>query len=88
MAVHPRAPVECRTTQEVSIRLQNPAKNVSELKKCPQCDYILLERTTYCPVCGTQLTQPMWKKAGAWVLLFLIVYALIKCHVRILDGFD
>ena len=68
--------------------MQNPSNKMSELEKCPQCDYILLERTTFCPVCGTQLTEPVWKKAGAWILLILIVYALIKCHIRILDGFD
>lgn len=68
--------------------MQKQNRDSSELEKCPQCDYILLERTTYCPVCGAQLTQPIWKKTGAWVLLILIIYAMIKCHVRILDGFD
>jgi RNA polymerase subunit RPABC4/transcription elongation factor Spt4 len=59
-----------------------------KLEKCPHCDYILIERTTYCPYCGTQVTYTVWKKAGAWILLFLIIYFLVKCHVQIMDGFD
>jgi uncharacterized paraquat-inducible protein A len=58
------------------------------LEKCPHCDYIFLERTTYCPHCGTQLTHPGWKKALAWAVLIGLIYGLVKCHLRILDGFD
>lgn len=57
-----------------------------KLDKCPSCEYVLLERTTYCPFCGEQLTSPPWKKVGAWVLLILITYGLVKCHVKMLDG--
>ena len=69
--------------------IESRQKNRSqELEKCPHCDYILIDRTTYCPYCGTQVAEPIWKKAGAWVLLVFLVYVLVKCHVRILDGFD
>lgn len=64
---------------------KNPSQ---DLEKCPHCDYILIDRTTYCPFCGTQVTYPVWQKAGAWVLLIFVVYILVKCHVRVLDGFD
>jgi RNA polymerase subunit RPABC4/transcription elongation factor Spt4 len=66
--------------------VSSPAK--PDLEKCPHCEYILVERTTYCPFCGTQLTHPAWKKAVAWVFLILIVYGMVKCHIRLLDGFD
>lgn len=58
------------------------------LETCPGCKYFVIERTTYCPHCGTQLTHPAWKRAGAWILLVLIGYALIRCNLRIMDGFD
>ena len=58
------------------------------MEKCPHCEYILIDRSVYCPYCGTQLTYPVWKKFGAWLLLILIGYALIKCNIRLLDGFD
>lgn len=59
----------------------------NSLEKCPHCGYILLERSTYCPYCGTQLTHQPWKKAGAWILLILIIYGFVKCNLRLLDGF-
>jgi len=34
------------------------------------------------------LTYPLWKKAGAWILLILIGYGLIRCHVQMLDGLE
>ncbi len=57
-----------------------------ELENCPNCHYTLLERSTCCPYCGTQLTHPKWKKLAAWVLLILIGYGLVNCHLRMLDG--
>jgi len=68
-------------TAEEKNRFQN-------LEKCPHCDYILIDKTTYCPYCGIQRTHPVWKKTGAWILLIFTIYVLVKCHVRILDGFD
>ncbi len=59
-----------------------------ELESCPNCRYTLIERSTYCPYCGTQLTHPPWKKMGAWILLILIGYGLVTCHVRMLDGLE
>ena len=53
---------------------------------CPECRYTLSRRSTWCPYCGVQLTHPPWKKVGAWILLALIVYALVQCHLRLLDG--
>ena len=53
---------------------------------CPSCRYTLKRRSTYCPYCGVQLTHPPWKKVGAWILLVLIVYGLVQCHLRLLDG--
>lgn len=63
---------------------QEPKRN---LEKCPHCDYILIDRKTYCPYCGTQLTHSGWKKIGAWILLILIIYGLVKCNIKLLDGF-
>lgn len=68
--------------------MQDDEQVPGNLVKCPHCEYILLERTTYCPFCGLQLTHPWWRKAGAWLLLMLIGWVLIKCHVRMLDGLD
>lgn len=62
--------------------------SAAKLEKCPNCEYILVDRSTYCPYCGTQLTYPLWKKLGAWVLLILIAYGLVRCNIRLLDGFD
>jgi len=59
-----------------------------DLESCPNCHYTLLERNTYCPYCGTQLTYPLWKKLGAWILLVLIGYGLLRCHVQMLDGLE
>ena len=55
---------------------------------CPGCSYTLVERTTYCPYCGVQLTYPLWKKIGASILLILIVYGLVQCHLRMLEGLN
>lgn len=74
-----------RTTVEQMAEENPPPGN---LAKCPHCEYILLERTAYCPFCGVQLTHPWWKKAGAWLGLMLIAWILFKCSVRMLDGFD
>lgn len=63
-------------------------KGLTDLEKCPACDYLLVERKTFCPHCGEQLTHPLWKKTGAWILLILIVYGLAKCNIRLLDGLD
>lgn len=60
----------------------------SSLDKCPHCDYILVERKTYCPYCGNQLTHAPWKKIAAWAVLLLIIYGMVKCHIQMLDGFD
>ena len=57
-----------------------------KLESCPNCHYALLERSTYCPYCGIQLTYPMWKKLAAWALLILIGYGLVDCHLRMLKG--
>ena len=58
------------------------------LEACPECRYTLSRRSTWCPYCGVQLTHPPWKKVGAWILLVLIVYGLVQCHLRLLDGPD
>ncbi len=57
-----------------------------KLESCPNCHYTLLERSTYCPYCGIQLTHPLWKKLAAWMLLILIGYGLVNCNLRMLDG--
>ncbi|MFQ5738549.1 MAG: hypothetical protein ACE5JX_06015 [Acidobacteriota bacterium] len=57
------------------------------MESCPNCNYLLIERSSHCPFCGFQLTHPLWKKVGAWVLLGLIGYGLIKCHVEMMNGF-
>ena len=56
------------------------------LEACPNCRYTLSRRSTWCPYCGVQLTHPPWKKVGAWILLVLIVYGLVQCHLRLLEG--
>lgn len=57
-----------------------------ELEVCPECRYTLIEKTTYCPYCGVQLTHPTWKKVAAWFILILIIWGLVKCHVRLFQG--
>jgi len=57
------------------------------MEVCPHCKYSLAARTTYCPYCGIQLTHPLWKKTAAWILLILIGYGLVRCHLRMLEGF-
>lgn len=59
-----------------------------KLEICPNCNYTLLERSTYCPYCGAQLTHPVWKKLAAWVLLILIGYGLVRCHASLIRGFN
>ena len=58
------------------------------METCPNCNYTLIRRTANCPYCGFQLTHPLWKKVGAWILLVVIAYGLVKCHLRMLDGFQ
>lgn len=62
--------------------------NPLDLEICPHCRYALIERHTYCPYCGTQLTHPLWKKVAAWILLIFIAYGLIQCNLKLLDGLD
>ncbi len=57
-----------------------------ELEVCPECQYTLIEKATYCPHCGYQLTAPVWKKVAAWFILILIVWGLVKCHIRLFQG--
>ena len=57
-----------------------------KLESCPNCHYTLLERSTYCPYYGIQLTHPLWMKLAAWMLLILIGYGLVSCNLRMLDG--
>ncbi len=58
------------------------------METCPNCRYMLLRRTVHCPYCGFQLTHPLWKKVGAGILLVVIAYGLVKCQLRLLDGFE
>lgn len=58
------------------------------METCPNCNYMLARRSANCPYCGFQLTHPLWKKVGAWILLVIIAYGLVKCHLRLLDGFQ
>ena len=58
------------------------------MKVCRNCDYTVPDRSARCPYCGYQLTNPLWKKAGAWVLLVLIVWGLVKCNLRLMEGLD
>ena len=60
---------------------------MANLESCPNCHYVLIERSTYCPHCGLQLTHTPWKKMGAWILLILIGYGLVRCHLEMLKGF-
>lgn len=65
----------------------NPTR-MAGLHKCPNCEYLLTERPTYCPYCGQQLTHSPLKKLGALVLLIFVVYGLIQCNLRIMEGLD
>ncbi|HUG44855.1 MAG TPA: hypothetical protein VMN76_11515 [Acidobacteriota bacterium] len=58
------------------------------LQKCPNCEFLLAERPTHCPYCGQQLTHSPMIKLGAWVLLIFVVYGLIQCNLRIMEGLD
>jgi hypothetical protein len=33
-----------------------------------------------------QLTHPLWKKIGAWVLLILIGYGWVRCNLKFMSG--
>jgi hypothetical protein len=57
------------------------------MEVCPNCGYTLLEKRAYCPYCGAQIGHPFWKKIAAWLLLVLIGYGLVTCHLRLMDGF-
>jgi RNA polymerase subunit RPABC4/transcription elongation factor Spt4 len=58
------------------------------LKTCPKCRYLLAENAHICRYCGAKIGYSPWKKMGAWAILILIIYGMVKCHVRLLDGFD
>ncbi len=60
----------------------------SSTQICPGCSYTLVEPTTYCPYCGEQLTYPLWKKIAASILLIWIVYGLVRCNLKMLDGLN
>jgi len=62
-------------------------QQTAEFEICPHCNYALIGQTSRCQYCGFQITYPLWKKFGAWILLILITYGLIKCHLRLIDGF-
>ena len=55
-------------------------------ERCPGCQTSLPAGRARCPRCGTPLTYPAWKKAGAWILLILICYGLVRCHLLLLEG--
>ena len=58
------------------------------MEVCRNCDYTVPDRMAKCPYCGCQLTHPLWKKAGAWVLLLLIGYGFVRCNLRLMQGLD
>ena len=58
------------------------------MEVCRNCDYTVPDRMAKCPYCGYQLTHPLWKKAGAWVLLLLIGYGFVRCNLRLMQGLD
>ncbi len=58
------------------------------MEVCRNCDYAVPDRSARCPYCGYQLTNPLWKKVGAWLLLVLIAWGLVKCNLRLMQGLD
>ena len=58
------------------------------MEVCRNCDYTVPDRTAKCPYCGYRLTHPLWKKAGAWVLLVLIGYGFVRCNLQFMQGLD
>jgi len=66
---------------------QKPENKKYIPETCPECGYVSPELTVKCPHCGYQLTHPHWKRIGALILLILIAYGLVKCHIKMLDGF-
>jgi|GEM_PF-1733258 len=65
---------------------QKTEKSNYSPETCPECGYVSPERTVRCPNCGHPLSHPAWKRIGAFLLLLLIGYGLVKCHVKMLDG--
>ncbi|MBI4446523.1 MAG: zinc-ribbon domain-containing protein [Acidobacteria bacterium] len=57
-----------------------------KIEVCPNCRFTLVDPATYCPYCGVQLTAPLWKKTGAWILLFLTCYLFLQCNLRLMKG--
>ena len=58
------------------------------MEVCGNCNYTVPDGTPKCPYCGYQLTHPLWKKVGAWVLLILGSYGFVKCNLRWMQGLD
>ena len=58
------------------------------MEVCRNCDYTVPDRMAKCPYCGYQLTQPLWKKAGAWALLVIIGYGFVRCNLQLMQGLD
>ncbi len=63
-------------------------EEVFDAEVCSNCRMTQARRTAYCPYCGFRLTHPWWKKLGAWILLGLICYGLVDCHLRLINGFE
>ncbi|HSR53195.1 MAG TPA: zinc-ribbon domain-containing protein [Acidobacteriota bacterium] len=59
-----------------------------ELESCPECRYTLLERSTYCPHCGAQLTFTAWQKAAAWFVLILFIWGLARCNLEMFQRLE
>ncbi len=59
-----------------------------KLAACPNCKYMLVENPSYCPFCGIQLRHPAWKRAGAWVILVMLLWGLARCHIELFKGLD
>ena len=58
------------------------------MEVCRNCHYTVPDKTARCPYCAYQLTYPLWKKAGAWVLLVAIGYGFVRCNLRFMQGLD
>ena len=66
---------------------QTPKNKNYHPETYPECGFISPERTVKCPNCGCRLSHPQWQRIGALILLIMIGYGLVKCHLKMLGGF-
>ena len=60
------------------------------MEVCKNCDYTVPVKSECCPNCGQPMEERSsgWKKAGAWILLIVIMYGFVRCNLKMMQGLD